>query len=425
MKVQRTDSLDTNPLSGAESAPFSSSEELQKVGGGGGGGGEGDSERGYAMLTILTVEDESGRESVTSSEPGYAEPADVVPNYLDQANVGNRSDSSSPYESVEDIRRMREIQNKRKRQQPHKTERNDSPSGDETGQTSPNDEGNSGGYSRPFDALTGIPNPLKVTTDSQNKKLNISPIPWQQGEKIKSPNTEKSARSLHLTTKPPAEKPPVPVEKPQLTPRIASPSEKPSQYHGKSPPSDKPSLPRNKPSRISPPSDYPSTASYMENVAKELAQMRSKSTTDKRPWRSTDSPPPTSTGYRSKTLESKKAKCLKQLSSAIGGSSIESKIAHFKGANKDHSSSSENLSSPQQTMPGVKELTKKFNSNNNDEEEREEEEQSRQRSSSDASELRNRLRPAVVRKLKSGQAQVVSSVQQPSDAPPPSSRHKQ
>ena len=99
---------------------------------------------------------------------------------------------SSPYQTVEEVRKMREKQIKQRMQE---KSLNSDGSHDSSQGTCPVDD--EAGYSMPFDALAGGC-PLKVTSDSSIKKLNATPLAWKRtgsGDKRK----ERSAKYLHQT----------------------------------------------------------------------------------------------------------------------------------------------------------------------------------------------------------------------------------
>lgn len=160
---------DQQTESGSDSVPSSSTEDL----------GLGD-----AQSRVLTsgIGMESSPES-DSEEDGYANPIDALHMFLDTRQGGD-----GPYQSIEAVRRMRELQMQQR-------QRIDSSSSDSGQQCAQIDD--SPTYSRPFDALMGISEPFKVTPEVplSSRKLNVSPLPWQRGV---SPTGDRWARSPKL-----------------------------------------------------------------------------------------------------------------------------------------------------------------------------------------------------------------------------------
>ena len=152
-----------------------------------------DMESGYA--TVLTAETEMGNgleSDSDSDENGYADPIDAIHLFLDTQHPGSESgegDGNRPYQTIEEVRRLRELQMLER-------QRNNSSSTDSGHQSMLFDE--VPGYSRPFDSLGETSEPIKITPEValSSQKLSLSPLPWQQGV---SPKSERRARSPMLT----------------------------------------------------------------------------------------------------------------------------------------------------------------------------------------------------------------------------------
>jgi len=154
-----------------------------------------DMEPGYA--TVLTPETEMGNglesdSESDSDEDGYADPIDAIHLFLDTQQLGGEGgegDGNRPYQTIEEVRRLRELQLLER-------QRNNSGSTDSGHQSMLFDE--VPGYSRPFDALREASEPIKVTPEMplSSQKLNLSSLPWQQGV---SPKGERRARSPMLS----------------------------------------------------------------------------------------------------------------------------------------------------------------------------------------------------------------------------------
>ena len=153
-----------SPESDTESASLSSSGDLCSE----------EQDHGYATV---------GRKlegSQDLEEPGYANPIDALQEFFESNQKPLQSEderTESPYQSMEEIRRLRELQ-----------QREDVGPGYHRIVADVEDNP---GYSRPFDALLSIIEPLKVTTECSRKSLNVSPLPWQR---LASP-AEKPPRS--------------------------------------------------------------------------------------------------------------------------------------------------------------------------------------------------------------------------------------
>jgi hypothetical protein len=189
---------------------------------------------GYALLTIQSsgpaIPKRRDRKhldnvSIMDDDGGYASPADALksnprifnlqknptpspptsPMVTEQTQ--SRSPSAgraSPYESVNDIRRMREKQIKErggdeKRDHPGEVP-NTSPTGMETA------DSDQGGYSRPFDAL----NKFRMGSDanpSRKPVQQVQPLPWlRTSSNSKTGGKEASARALHHVVSPTSSK---------------------------------------------------------------------------------------------------------------------------------------------------------------------------------------------------------------------------
>ena len=151
-----------------------------------------DMEPGYA--TVLTPETEMGNGLDTDSESdsdedGYADPIDAIHLFLDTQQLGSEGDGNRPYQTIEEVRRLRELQLLER-------QRNNSGSTDSGHQSMLFDE--VPGYSRPFDALREASEPIKVTPERplSSQKLSLSSLPWQHGV---SPKGERRARSPMLS----------------------------------------------------------------------------------------------------------------------------------------------------------------------------------------------------------------------------------
>ena len=160
-------------------------------------------DEGYACITILTSPPPAKSASPTCPDVDhnneYAKPADVVPfdplnyNWDQQRRANKRKIASpplrektnvSPYETIEDIRKLRNAQqNDRKNQKtPEKLEQEDEHV-----------------YSKPFDALHSSNGPLKVSTElTKNQASLVPPVVPQRPNVGRYPN-EKAVKSLHQT----------------------------------------------------------------------------------------------------------------------------------------------------------------------------------------------------------------------------------
>ena len=151
-----------------------------------------DMESGYATVLTAGTEIGNGLESDSDSdEDGYADPIDAIHLFLDAqhpVSEGGEGDGNRPYQTIEEVRRLRELQMLER-------QRNNSSSTDSGHQSMLFDE--VPGYSRPFDALSETSEPIKVTPEVplSSQKLSLSPLPWQQGV---SPKSERRARSPML-----------------------------------------------------------------------------------------------------------------------------------------------------------------------------------------------------------------------------------
>ena len=151
-----------------------------------------DMESGYATVLIAGTEMGNGLESDSDSdEDGYADPIDAIHLFLDTqqpGSEGGEGDSNRPYQTIEEVRRLRELQLLER-------QRNNSSSTDSGHQSMLFDE--VPGYSRPFDALSETSELIKVTPEVplSSQKLSLSPLPWQQGV---SPKSGRRARSPML-----------------------------------------------------------------------------------------------------------------------------------------------------------------------------------------------------------------------------------
>ena len=157
-------------------------------------------DQGYARITI--VPSPSAKSSISTSPDidncnGYARPADVVPfeplnyNWDRQRRTGKRNrniasppipegKSVSPYETIDNIRKLKKEQQKNQKMEQEKTSEKLQESGEHI-------------YSRPFDAIS-CNSPLKVSTEStKNQVIVAPPIPRSNG---RYPN-EKAVKSLH------------------------------------------------------------------------------------------------------------------------------------------------------------------------------------------------------------------------------------
>ena len=148
--------------------------------------GLGDVQSGYANVVASGNGIESSLDS-ESDEDGYANPIDALHTFLD-TRQGDGEGGGGPYQTIEEVRRMRELQIQER-------QRVDSSSSDSGRQSMLIDD--NPGYSRPFDALMGYLEPFKVTPEVplSSRKLNISPLPWQRGV---SPTGDRWAKSPKL-----------------------------------------------------------------------------------------------------------------------------------------------------------------------------------------------------------------------------------
>lgn len=221
--------LESTTDSETASAQFSSSEDLEVV-------AAGEVDPGYALVNILPVSGPSPvRASSQDSEEcgGYANPVDALnlPSeviqkrfsmgpacLLEDKSTGlTEEQKNSPYQSVEDVRKMRELQNHQRHQMKQQNQSNQrshsvSPNTSRTnlhghGQQQQQQESNeqvnyyddNPGYSRPFDALSGLPH-TKMTADKN--KVPFTPLPPPAMKRTASgdrPGKERAAKSLHMT----------------------------------------------------------------------------------------------------------------------------------------------------------------------------------------------------------------------------------
>ena len=237
--------LESTTDSETTSAQFSSSEDLVVVG---------EIDPGYALVNILPLSGPSpvsacSQESEESG--GYANPVDAVnlPSeviqkrfstgpgvgvlYDDKRKSGSglslneAHHQTSPYQSVEDVRKMRELQNNQRQQLSRTSGKNRShsvsPNASRTNlqqqlqqqqqqqlAQSQDEERNTvnyyddnPGYSRPFDALSGTTR-MKVSTENllTKKAPTTAPPPLPAMRRTTSgdrPGKERSAKSLHKT----------------------------------------------------------------------------------------------------------------------------------------------------------------------------------------------------------------------------------
>lgn len=211
--------LESTTDSETTSAQYSSSEDLETV-------AVGEVDPGYAMVNIIprggpspisTGSQDSGEAS------GYANPLDAVnlpseviqkrlsmgPTVVAEEKISDFTEAqqSSPYQSVEDVRKMREIQQRQQLKQTHgQRSHSVSPNASHTNLQQEDGGGqvnyydNNPGYSRPFDALSGV-SPFKVSSDNIVKKLHSTPVPpvMRRVGSGDRPGKERSARFLHQT----------------------------------------------------------------------------------------------------------------------------------------------------------------------------------------------------------------------------------
>lgn len=199
----------------ASAAQFDSTEDIVNV-----------EDPGYALLTVQPTGPVMGKKhldgpSSFEDDGGYASPADALlaikphmvnlhknptpspptsPMVLEPAL--SRSPSAgrgSPYESVNDIRRMREKQLKEKGLDVEKRDQNgDVPAVAVSPTAGEADDDDQCGYSRPFDAL----NKYRLASDASSKKP-LPPLPWLR---TNSGGKEASARALHHIVSPTSSK---------------------------------------------------------------------------------------------------------------------------------------------------------------------------------------------------------------------------
>lgn len=194
-----------NTDSETTSIPYSSSEDL--------GLADDDVSPGYASLTILPSPPRASPISQDMMDSiGYARPVDVVPlefNVREQQRRPKKGLTPSPpipegkrvsaYESIEDIRREKQKQQQRDDIGKKKVASPNSFREDIV----ENNKGQSGGgadepiYTRPFDALHGA-SPLKVTTYVPKNKLNAV-TPMKRTSSNEKMGKERSAKSFHQT----------------------------------------------------------------------------------------------------------------------------------------------------------------------------------------------------------------------------------
>lgn len=222
--------LESTTDSETASAQFSSSEDLEVV-------AAGEVDPGYAQVNIRPLSGPSppvGASSQDSEESGgYANPVDALnlPSEVIQKRFSmgpasllseerssglSEAQKNSPYQSVEDVRKMRELQNHQRQQMKQQNQINQrshsvSPNTSRTslhGQQQQQEENNeqvnyyddNPGYSRPFDALSGLPR-TKMTMD-KNSKVSFTPpppLPMRRTTSGDRPGKERSAKSLHMT----------------------------------------------------------------------------------------------------------------------------------------------------------------------------------------------------------------------------------
>ena len=231
--------LESTTDSETASAQFSSSEDLVVVG---------EIDPGYAQVNIRPLGGPSPISTCSQESEeggGYANPMDALnfPNeviqkrlsmgpaaLLDERPSGSghgysEGKQSSPYQSVEDVRKMRELQNNQRhhlRQSGKNRSHSVSPKASQTnlprqqqeedsnqvnyyddnpGYSKPYDALNDI-YSRPFDALTGGAAPKKVSTENSTKKAPFPPKPpaMRRTTSGDRPGKERAAKSLHMTT---------------------------------------------------------------------------------------------------------------------------------------------------------------------------------------------------------------------------------
>ena len=221
--------LESTTDSETASAQFSSSEDLEVV--------AGEVDPGYARVNIRPL---SGPSPISASSQdseecgGYANPVDALnlpseviqkrfsmgpASLLEDKTTGlTEEQKNSPYQSVEDVRKMRELQNHQRQQmkqnQSNQRSHSVSPNTSRTNlhgqqqqqqqQQEDNEQVNyyddNPGYSRPFDALSGLPH-TKMTMD-KNSKVPFTPLPPPALRRTASgdrPGKERSAKSLHMT----------------------------------------------------------------------------------------------------------------------------------------------------------------------------------------------------------------------------------
>ncbi len=120
------------------------------------------------------------------SESGYADPIDALRKYYESHNTPPNSDMSSldaPYQHVSVVQKLREAQMSKV------SNYDDDPT-----------------YSRPFDCLVGLPNPLKVRGETAPKKI-LSPLVLQRHSTPDFPvsltqNRHPTKRRIRSTRKP-------------------------------------------------------------------------------------------------------------------------------------------------------------------------------------------------------------------------------
>ena len=221
--------LESTTDSETASAQFSSSEDLEVV--------VGEVDPGYAQVNIRPLSGPSPISACSQDSEesgGYANPVDALnlPSEVIQKRFSmgpatlpedriirghSEAQQNSPYQSVEDVRKMRELQNHQRQQlkQNHNNQRSHSisPNTSRTNlqqqqQQQEDDQVNyyddNPGYSRPFDALSGLPR-TRTTVDNPTKNSNkvpFTPLPPPVMRRTGSgdrPGKERSAKSLHKT----------------------------------------------------------------------------------------------------------------------------------------------------------------------------------------------------------------------------------
>lgn len=214
--------LESTTDSETTSAQYSSSEDLEVV--------AGEIDPGYARVNIRPLGGPSPTRTCSQDSDesgGYANPVDALnfPSDVVQKRISvgpatvpedkvcdfSEEPSNSPYQSVEDVRKMRELQNHQRQQMRHSSKNRShsvSPNTSRTNLQQNEDENSSQanycddnpGYSRPFDAL-GSMSRVKMSTENLTKKPPFAPAPpvMRRTASGDRPGKERSARSLHKT----------------------------------------------------------------------------------------------------------------------------------------------------------------------------------------------------------------------------------